>query len=125
MNESSVLFLCLDFCPPGSWRRFTIDRASHVSFLRFGTTTISPKYVLIEPYSFAIWNSNKVIVGIAAGVWGVNLAFLLTGEFTPARSSVNANECVLITGVVQVYNCFQLAGLLVSSISRFALYGRL
>jgi hypothetical protein len=83
MTERSVLFLCLDFCPPSPWRRFAIDRASHVSFLRFGTTTISPKYVLIEPYSFAIWNSNKVIVGIAAGVWGVNLAFLLAGESSP------------------------------------------
>ena len=46
--------------------------------------TISPKYVLMEPFSFAIWNRNKVIVTIATGVWAVNFALLLAGEFFPA-----------------------------------------
>ena len=83
MKECPILFISLGFCPPGPWLRFAIDRASHVSFLLFGAATISPRYTLIEFYSFAVWNRNKIILGVASGVWGVNLACLLAGEFTP------------------------------------------
>ena len=38
---------------------------------------------------------------------------------------VNTIERGLVSGVVQVNICFQLAGLLVLTTSRFALYGRL
>jgi len=66
--------------------------------------------VLIEPSSFAIWNRNKVIVGIATGVWVVNFALMLSGEFSPL--SLTYYECHrtrLISGVVQVNNRFKLA----------------
>ena len=37
----------------------------------------------MEHSSFAIWNKNKVVVGIAAGVWGINFALMLAGKFLP------------------------------------------
>ena len=83
MKECSISFTSLDFFHPGPGLRFAIDRTSHVSLLRFGMTAISPKYVLIEPSSLAIWNRNKVIVCMAVSVWTVNLALLLAGEFSP------------------------------------------
>jgi hypothetical protein len=52
--------------------------------LRMSVFYASAKFPLIEPSSFAIWHRNKAIVGIAAGLWGVNFALLFAGEFFPA-----------------------------------------
>ena len=45
-------------------------------------TTLSPKCVLMEISSFAIWDKNKVIMAISAGLWLANMAFQFSGEFT-------------------------------------------
>jgi hypothetical protein len=31
-------------------------------------------------FSIAIWNKNKIVVGISFGVWMTNIAFLIQGE---------------------------------------------
>ncbi len=48
--------------------------------------TLFPKYVLIELSSFAIWDKNKVIMAISVGVWAINVAFQLIGQFTFSMS---------------------------------------
>ncbi|KAF8499722.1 hypothetical protein F5888DRAFT_105780 [Russula emetica] len=45
----------------------------------FALLALGASSLLIVLRIVAIWNSNKVIVGIAAGVWGVNFALLLAG----------------------------------------------
>jgi hypothetical protein len=84
MKERFLLaFVSLDFWCTGPWLRLAIDHASHVSFLSFRLTAISPKYVLMEPSSFAIWNMKKVIVAFSAGVWVANISLMLECEFHP------------------------------------------
>ncbi len=55
-------------------------------------TTLFPKYVLMELSSFAIWDKNKAVMAISAGVWAINLIFQLIGQFTfsmPCESQRN------------------------------------
>jgi hypothetical protein len=42
-----------------------------------------PKYVLMVSSRVAIWNWNKVIVAIAAGLWTINTSSLIYGESPP------------------------------------------
>ena len=42
----------------------------------------SPKYVLIQHFSYAIWDKSKVIMAISATIWVINLGFQLEGKFT-------------------------------------------
>lgn len=84
MTEHVVLVsLSLVFCCPGPWAGFAVDCAPHVSLLRFCATVIFPKQVLMEFFSFAIWNGNKVMVAISAGLWGFTVSLLFLGEFPP------------------------------------------
>jgi hypothetical protein len=48
----------------------------------FHAMTLFPKYVLMKPSSFAIWDRNKVIMAISAAIWVINVGFQLTGELT-------------------------------------------
>jgi hypothetical protein len=36
--------------------------------------------ILMNDFSIAIWNKNRVVVGISLGVWMTNIAFLIQGE---------------------------------------------
>jgi hypothetical protein len=78
--------LFLDFFRPGwLWPKFDIDHASHVSFyacMGFHPTTLFPKYVLTELSSYAIWDRNKVVLGLSAAIWVINLGFQLAGKST-------------------------------------------
>ncbi len=80
-----ILFLGF-FRPGWLWPRFDIDHTSHVSFCAclpcFHATTLFPKYVLMELFSFAIWDRNKIILAISATVWLINLGFQLAGKLT-------------------------------------------
>jgi hypothetical protein len=42
----------------------------------------SPKYVLTEIPSFAIWDRNKIVLAISAIIWLINLGFQLAGKLT-------------------------------------------
>ena len=86
MKERFLLaFVSLDFWCTRPWLSFAIDHASHVSFLlSFRLTAISPKYVLMEPSSFAIWNMNKVIMAFSTGVWMTNVIVMVICEFHPS-----------------------------------------
>jgi hypothetical protein len=66
--------------------RFAIACASHVSFQRFCVTT-TPKYMLMERFSFAIWDRNKGITAAIATIWVTNASLLLLGEFSPVSPS--------------------------------------
>jgi hypothetical protein len=79
--------LSLGFCLPGPGPRFAIARASHVSFRRFCATTTLPKYILMERFSFAVWNRNKAIGAIIAAIWVTNVSLLFMGEFSPGCPS--------------------------------------
>ena len=64
-----VLYLCL---------LFSTDYATHVRPPLFGHL---PEDALIGPStSIAIWNMNKVIVGLTAMVWVANASFLVQGK---------------------------------------------
>ena len=85
MKERFLLaFVSLDFWCTGPRLSFAIDHASHVSFLSFRLTTISPEYVLMEPSSFAIWNMNKVIMAFSTAVWMSNVIVMVVCEFHPS-----------------------------------------
>ena len=47
----------------------TLSRCEHV-----------PDKALIVVASIAIWNREKLVVGISLGVWGCNAAFLVQGK---------------------------------------------
>lgn len=85
MKEHFLMaFVSLDFWCTGPWLKFAIDHPSHVSFLYPRLTAISPKYVLMRPSSFAIWNMQKVIVAFSAGLWLANVSLKIVGEFYPS-----------------------------------------
>jgi hypothetical protein len=85
MKERFFLaFVSLEFWYTGPWLRFAIDHASHVSFLSFRLTAVSPKCKLMESSSFAIWNMQKVIVALSAGVWVTDVSLMLVGESHPS-----------------------------------------
>ena len=79
------VILSLGFCRPG-WLlpKLDIDYASHVSFnvSMVSMSRLFPMYVLMELFSFAIWDRNKAIAAISAAIWVVNLGFQLAGELT-------------------------------------------
>jgi hypothetical protein len=79
--------LSLEFCLPEPELRFAIAHASHVSFQRFCVTTTLPKYMLMERFSFAIWNRHKGITTIVTTIWVANSSLLLLGEFSPVSPS--------------------------------------
>ena len=58
--------------------------------------------------SIAIWHKNNVALGIASGIWVVNLGFLISGETSPPSIPGNSNRRGLISGVVRVNNHLQL-----------------
>ena len=75
-----ILFLDC-FCPGWLWLEFDIDHASHVSFYAcIHAATSFPKYVLMELSSFAIWDRNKIVLGISAVIWLINFGFQLAGK---------------------------------------------
>jgi len=61
---------------------FVIDRAPHISLnlLYIPITLRLPKWVFMAPASIAIWNKNKVVILLAASVWGIHLGFLIQGK---------------------------------------------
>ncbi|KAI0281022.1 hypothetical protein BGY98DRAFT_1185140, partial [Russula aff. rugulosa BPL654] len=83
VTSYEILFLpdllSLGFCLPGPGPRFAIARASHVSFRRFCATTTLPKHILMERFSFAVWNRNKAIGAIIAAIWVTNVSLLFMG----------------------------------------------
>ena len=84
------VILSLGFCRPG-WLlpKLDIDYASHVSFnvSMVSMSRLFPMYVLMELFSFAIWDRNKAIAAISAAIWVVNLGFQLAGELTSSSPS--------------------------------------
>jgi hypothetical protein len=66
----------LDLGLPSPRFLFIVDRASHVRLLLKLPFARFMKFTRI-----AIWNRNKIIVGIATGVWLTTIAFLIQGEF--------------------------------------------
>ena len=102
--------LSLGFCLPGPGPRFAIARASHVSFQRFCVTTTLPKYMLMERFSFAIWNKNKGIVVTVATIWVTNVTLLLLGEFSLYLRHVEPQRTFLLSGVVRVNDLVQSFG---------------
>lgn len=85
MKERFLMaFVSLDFWSTGPWLRVAIDHPSRVSFLYSRLKVISPKYVLMRPSSFAIWNMQKVIVAFSACVWVANVSLMIVGEFYPS-----------------------------------------
>jgi hypothetical protein len=67
----------------------------------------------MESSSFAIWNRNKMIAAIAAGIWGTNAAIMIMGKSLPL-SLMNPNKHDLISGVVRVNNILQFNSLALS-----------
>jgi hypothetical protein len=57
---------------------FAIDRSSRVCI--HPTTAISPGQDLTEAASIAIWNKNRVAVGMALCIWVINVGFLIEGR---------------------------------------------
>ena len=84
--------LISDFFVPVFGCCFVIDRSSHVcAHLSFRSMIISLHQVLMEAASIAIWNKNKIAVGLAIGTWGINIPFLIQGmscSFHPAAGRV-------------------------------------
>ena len=58
---------------------YVINCNPHVSFLRFRTLSILEKRSEGCP-SIAIWNKDKAIAALVAGIWIVNVAFLIQGK---------------------------------------------
>jgi hypothetical protein len=85
MKEHFLLaFVSVGFWHTGPWLRFAVGPPSHVSFLSFRLTAVSPKYVLMESSSFAIWNMQKVVVAFSTAVWVTNTTLLIICEFHPS-----------------------------------------
>ena len=82
----NFLFRPLDFFLSKPLHGLTIDRPSHVSLLHFRAAFLFriPTNVLMEPSSFAIWHSNKVVRGIAAGLWVASASIIIWGESSPS-----------------------------------------
>jgi len=91
----------------------------------FSYTTFSFSSLLIVLRVIAIWNKNKALIGLATGVWGTNLSFLIRGitrirsSWIPEASSCSAPNmesnkqtavAMLITDIVLF--CIMLVGLL-------------
>jgi len=47
-----------------------------------------PNQALIRALSIAIWNKNKIVMSMAIGTWGINVALLIQGECLLRRSLV-------------------------------------
>jgi len=45
-----------------------------------------PNQALIGALSIAIWNKNKVVMSMAIGTWGINVALLIQGKYLLLRS---------------------------------------
>ncbi len=75
-------------------------------------TTLFPKYVLMELSSFAIWDKNKAVMAISAGVWAINLVNIQTS----GCKNFYANS--LVTDVILLL--IMLAGLLRLRLRRHA-----
>ena len=72
---------------------FAIDYTSHVRFLRFySSANIQRRHSFSLLASIAIWNKNKVIVGLSILVWGINGSFLVQGESLSSHSRTNCNS---------------------------------
>lgn len=56
--------------------------------------------------SIAIWNKHRVVVAISLGIWMINIAFLIQGEFRrlPLNHSVARNliQTRLNSGIARV-----------------------
>jgi len=60
---------------------FVIDYTSHVGFLPlYSSANIQRRRLFYLLASIAVWNKNKVIVGLATIVWGINGSFMVQGE---------------------------------------------
>jgi hypothetical protein len=57
---------------------------------------------LMKDIRIAIWNWNKIIVGLATGVWVTTIAFLIQGKSIPL--SGGEIKCSAVSGVSRVYN---------------------
>jgi len=71
----------IDLRLPGFCHRFAVDRASHVCHRRILCFLVFRERTLMDDFSMAIWNKNRVVVAISLGVWMTNFAFLIQGEF--------------------------------------------
>jgi hypothetical protein len=62
--------------------------------------------VLTVTASIAIWNKKKIVIMIAAGVWGINVIFLIQGEpFPPSfESSEIPFKNAMVPAIVRVNN---------------------
>ena len=69
-----------DFRLPGVCHRFAVDRASHVCHRPILCFPFFRDQTLMDDFSMAIWNKNRVVVAISLGVWTANVAFLIQGE---------------------------------------------
>ena len=48
--------------------------------MRFRVAIVFPKYVLMEPFSIAIWHRSKTVMAIAIGLWVINASVSILGE---------------------------------------------
>lgn len=74
---------------PGICHRFAVDRASHVCHRP--CFPVFRDQSLMDDFSIAIWNKNRVVVAISLGVWMTNIAFLIQGE--SGHLSLNLSVC--------------------------------
>jgi hypothetical protein len=70
----------IDLRLPGLCHRFAVDRASHVCHRPILCFPVFRDQSLVDDFSTAIWNKNRVVVAISLGVWMTNIAFLIQGE---------------------------------------------
>ena len=79
---------------------FTIDRSSRVrprSY--FCCMIISPNLALIGAVSVAIWNKHRIAMGMAIGIWGINVVLHIQGESPPPIVFGTDNICDHTTAV--------------------------
>jgi hypothetical protein len=70
---------------------FVIDRSSCVCrHLNFRSTAVSRNQAFIGAASIAIWNKNKIVMSMAIGTWGINVALLIQGKWLLPLSLVGA-----------------------------------
>jgi len=67
---------------------FAIDYTPYVSFLRLcSSANVQRRRSFSLLASIAVWDKNKVVVGLATIVWGINGSFLVFGESLSTHSS--------------------------------------
>jgi hypothetical protein len=71
---------------------------------------IRPNQVLTFTTSVAIWNWKKIVITIAAGVWGINIRLLIQGK--PRSPIYGSSEIpfknAILPAIVRVNNYLEL-----------------